>query len=105
VPDRQHPMVALGGQGSSSGRVMEKELLQDGEEEKVKGDLTSMMVSQKNRWAVDGARGRGGRSAAPCARCRAVTEPPQRGRVHACALAGTRGHGPLWAAGKRALLI
>jgi hypothetical protein len=74
VPDRQRLMATLGGQGSSSGRVMEKEL-RDGKEEKAKGDLASMMVSQKNQRAVDGTRGRGGRSAALCARWQVVTEP------------------------------
>jgi hypothetical protein len=76
---------------------MEKELLRDGEEEKVKGDLASMMVSQKNRRAVDGAQGRGGQSAAPCVSWRVVTEPPRRGHMRARELAGTHGHGPSWA--------
>jgi hypothetical protein len=84
---------------------MEKELLRDGEEEKVKGDLASMMVSQKNRRALDGAHGRGGQSAVPCVSWWVVTEPLRRGHVGACALAGTRGHGPSWAFGKRALSI
>jgi hypothetical protein len=38
-----------------------------------------MMVSQKNQRAVDGARGRGGRSAALCARWQVVTEPSWHG--------------------------
>jgi hypothetical protein len=57
--DRRHLAVALGGQGSSGGRAMEKELLHDGEEEKAKGDLASMMVSQKNRRAVEAHVGDG----------------------------------------------
>jgi hypothetical protein len=57
-PDRRHLVVALGGQGSGGGRAME-ELLRDGEEEKAKGDLASMMVSQKNRRAVEAHVGDG----------------------------------------------
>jgi hypothetical protein len=59
VPDRRCLVAALGGQGSGGGGAMENELLRDGEEEKAKGDLASMMVSQRNRRAVDAAHGRG----------------------------------------------
>jgi hypothetical protein len=36
---------------------------------------------------------------------RAVIGPPKHGRVRARELTGTCGHGPSWAAGKRALPI
>jgi hypothetical protein len=71
----------------------------------VKGDLASVMVSQKNRRAVDDAHGRGGRLVASLVRWQVVTEPLQCGCMRAHVLDGTCGHGPSWASGKRALSI